>query len=295
MPQLAEVYRSAVVPAPGPGRGPAPADLESTLVALCERGRAAHPGLPLDDAAFVVHLARCGASVEAGSGAVFAEDLFLACAALAGIPAAVEQLRLVHHAVIAAYLRPLDVPADLVDDVVQLVWSKLLAGDAASPPRLVGYAGKGALAGFVGVSAQRLALTLLRRRAADGRARAVMRATPEAAGAGADAELAFIKGRYRAGFQEAFRDALALFDDRERMIFRMQVVDGVSADRIGKVYGVNRATVWRWLARAREKVIAEARRLLRERMLMPDAEFESVAGLMVSQLDVSVSRILGRQ
>jgi len=88
------------------------------------------------------------------------------------------------------------------------------------------------------------------------------------------------------------REALRVLDDRERMIFRLYVVDGLSVERIAKVYGVSQSTVSRWVAKARDGVTAEARRLLRERLLLSEAEFESVAGLMISQLDLSVSRIL---
>jgi hypothetical protein len=50
-----------------------------------------------------------------------------------------------------------------------------------------------------------------------------------------------------------------------------------------------------WLALAREAVIAEARRVLRDDMHLSPEEFDSVAGLVVSRLDLSVSRILHAQ
>jgi hypothetical protein len=46
------------------------------------------------------------------------------------------------------------------------------------------------------------------------------------------------------------------------------------------------------VARARESVRAETFRLLRERMPLSEPEFESLVGLMVSQLDLSMSRVL---
>ena len=107
-----------------------------------------------------------------------------------------------------------------------------------------------------------------------------------------DAELAFIKLRYKDGFEQAIRDALAELDDRERMILRMHTIDGVTLDRIARVYGVTQPTISRWLSDARARVFAETRRLLRERLQVSEAEFDSIADLVVSQIDVNVSHIL---
>jgi RNA polymerase sigma-70 factor (ECF subfamily) len=290
MPRLTESYLADCARTHRPEPGAVPSDLESTLAVVCERGRAAHPDLSLDDATFVAHLARCEAPVATGPEAVFAEDLFLASAALVGVPGAAAKLQRKHRRVVATYLGPLDASKELVAEVEQVLWSKLLVGDAREPAKLYNYSGKGALGGFVGISAQRLALDMLRRHATEERGKAAIPAAPgQAAG---DPEFSFIKRRYRDGFQQAIRDGLALLDDRERMIYRMKVVDGLSSERVAKVYGVDRATVTRWLARAREKVLSETRRVLRKRLQLSASEFESMAGLMVSQLDVSVSNVL---
>ena len=91
----------------------------------------------------------------------------------------------------------------------------------------------------------------------------------------ADPELAFIKGKLRDQFQGALTAALAALEDRERMIYRLHLIDGLTVEAIGKIYGVSHSTVSRWLAKARERVIAEAQRLLRDEMRLSPAEFES--------------------
>lgn len=116
----------------------------------------------------------------------------------------------------------------------------------------------------MGITAQRLALSLLRRQAAETRVKAAI-STPTHATAN-EGELALIRQRYRDAFQEAFNAGLALPENRERMVFRMRVVDDLDVEQIAKVYGVNRSTVTRWLARARETVLSEARRILHERL-----------------------------
>jgi RNA polymerase sigma-70 factor (ECF subfamily) len=56
--------------------------------------------------------------------------------------------------------------------------------------------------------------------------------------------------------------------------------------------GVNRSTVVRWLADVREALFKETRRLLRERLRLNDSEFESLMGLVRSDLDLSISIFL---
>jgi RNA polymerase sigma-70 factor (ECF subfamily) len=129
-----------------------------------------------------------------------------------------------------------------------------------------------------------------RREAIEGRA--VDSAAAEVDALAADPELAFMKEKLRGRFRQALSDALGCLEDRERMIYRMHLVDGLGVEAIGKVYGVSHSTVSRWLAKAREEVIAETQRVLRDEMRLSPAEFDSVAGLVVSQLDLSVSRLL---
>jgi RNA polymerase sigma-70 factor (ECF subfamily) len=109
-----------------------------------------------------------------------------------------------------------------------------------------------------------------------------------------DPELNFIKASLRGKFRQAVTRAMGVLQDRERMIYRLYLIDGLSVERISKIYGVSHSTVSRWLAKARETVIAEARRVLREEMHLSPEEFDSVADLVMSRLDLSVSQILHR-
>ena len=267
-------------------------DLEVVLAGLVARGAAAHLDLSLDGALLATHLGRCGADAGAAPAAIHAEDLFLVAAALFGDAAAVAKLRRVHRPVLAGYLRHIDVSPAFFDEVEQRLWDALLVGAAGAVPKLAGYSGQGALAGWVGIAAQRIALMMRRHEAAE--ERAADGAAIEAGVLATDPELAFIKGRLRDQFQGALSRAMATLDDRERMIYRLHLCDGLTVEAIGKVYGVSHSTVSRWLAKAREGVIGEAQRVLRDEMRLSPAEFESVAALVVSQLDLSVSRLLRR-
>jgi RNA polymerase sigma-70 factor (ECF subfamily) len=295
MSELVDAYRAARPPADagdGDGSGAEPPSLESTLAALWERGRSAHPELGLDGGAFAAHLARCDALSAGTPDAVHAEDLFVACAALGGSAAAVETLRSRHRPTVSAYLRVIETAGASIDEVEQRLWEGLLVAGVGKPAKLARYSGRGPLSSFLGIAAQRIALDSLRHQSVEQRAAAGLAA--EIGAVARDAELELIKARYRDGFEQAVRDALEQLEDRERMLLRLHVVDGLTFDRIAKVYGVTQPTVSRWMASAREHVLAETRRLLRTTLSLSEAEFESLSSLLVSQLDVSVSRILRR-
>src|SRR6185295_15510348 len=132
--------------------------LETTLAALCARGRAAHPELAIDDLIFAGHLARCAAPLIDRGPAIHAEDLYLGCAALNNSMTAVQQLRRNHRPTIVSYLRVVEAPSVSFEEIEQQVWAALLVGQADNQPRLTSYSGKGPLAGFVGIVAQRIAI-----------------------------------------------------------------------------------------------------------------------------------------
>jgi RNA polymerase sigma-70 factor (ECF subfamily) len=273
----------------GAARPPA-SDLEEALQALWVRGRAGHPELDVGDTTFAAHLAACGAAIERGT---HAEDLYLVCAGLEGAAAAIAKLRRIHRPVLASYLRRIDGSPDFVDEVEQQVWHALLIGGDGARPKLLSYSGQGQLAGWIGIAAQRLALMIRRHESAQERAHEG--AAAEARLITDDPELRFIKATLREKFRQAITRAIGVLEDRERMIYRLYLIDGLSVEGIAKIYGVSHSTVSRWLAKAREAVIAEARRVLRDDMHLSPEEFDSVAGLVVSRLDLSVSRILHAQ
>jgi len=297
--QLADAYLASRVPgAAGDAAETIPASaLEGTLAALCARGRAAHATLVVDDALFSAHLARCGApvgAVAAGTAAedVHAEDLFLCCAGLLGDEAAVRTLRALARPVLLGYLRGIDGSPAFVDEVEQRLWDAALVGSADAPPKLAGYSGKGPLAGWLGVVAQRIALMMRRNDASE--RRAAEGAGIEANLVAGDPELALVKGHLRGPFRRVISRALETLDDRERMVYRMHIIDGLSLERIGKTYGVSQSSVSRWMASARAGIVAEAQRLLHDELHASPEDYESLSRLLVSQLDLSVSRLLGK-
>jgi RNA polymerase sigma-70 factor, ECF subfamily len=294
------------------------AALDATLIELAARGAVAHLDLRLESVLFATHLGRCAAPVDTlPASEIHAEDLFLAAAALFGDGVAEAKLRRTHRPVVVGCLRQLEVSTAILEEIERRLWDAALVGDDGGPPRLAGYSGRGALATWVGIAAQRIALKMRRRARSqettrdaafeasreaahepaqdashEAGKRALDSATAQSEALAADPELASIRGKVGGEFQGALTRALGSLEDRERMIYRLHLVDGMAIEMLAKVYRVSHATIARWLVKARDTVIRETQRLLREEMQLSPAEYESVTALVVSQLDLRVSRIL---
>jgi RNA polymerase sigma-70 factor, ECF subfamily len=289
------VSRAAVflehVPAAARAELAAIADLERTLDELVATGRTEWPALAVDEDAFVHHVA-AHIPADDASRALFslhAGDLFLAFACAGGERRAVDALedRLAEVGPTLARQGS----AALADEVKQLLRQRLLVADAGERPKIAEYSGRGPLVAWLRVAAVRTALDLHRRanreRISDGADLAGLQAA-------ADPEMEVIKNRYREDFRDAFHAAVADLTSRDRNVLRLHFLDGLSIDEIGVIYRVHRSTVARWIARSRDALLEETRRRMREKLQLASGEFESLMGLVQSQLDVSIHRFLSQ-
>jgi RNA polymerase sigma-70 factor (ECF subfamily) len=287
---LVEGYRTAAAAASRATSLEASA-LESVLIQLYANGSAAHPDIDVDPTRFGTYVADCNTPLDGESQTLPAGDLFLACAALAGNRTALGKLQQISLSPIRSYVRRIELPVSSVDDIAQELWSVLLEGGADRVPKLARYSGTGSLRSFIGVTARRLAL--MRCRTEEVKARAGARLATEVNALADDVELDFIKAEYREAFRRAIEDALVGLDKRLRMVLRMRILDNLTVEAIARAYGVAQSSVSRWLEKAREQVVSETRRLLCERLLLSGAEFDSLWRLVASQLEISVSDVLG--
>ncbi|HEY4395908.1 MAG TPA: sigma-70 family RNA polymerase sigma factor [Polyangia bacterium] len=267
-----------------------PPDLGPRLVALVTRAESAWPDLPLDRARLVATIARAaGDDVDKGLQDLYVEDLALAVACADGLPNALALCdRLCAGAITAAVAR-VDRSADLRDEVRQILWQRIFVGTAAEPPRIQSYAGRGPLPAWVAVAAQRVALDL-RRSAARSAGSDPM--ADQLLPASDHPEIDYLRTRYKPEFEAAVREALGGLPDRDRLLLKLTIVSGLSHEQLANIYRVNQSTITRWIARARETVLAETERRVCAALRMPPGEFRSLAGLLLSRLDLSISRVL---
>jgi len=178
-----------------------------------------------------------------------------------------------------------------IDEVRQIVREKLFVAREGAPPGIASYEGKGSLGGFMRAVTVHAALTL--RRAQQRVDFSDFTDSKLAVAAAADdPELAEVRRRYGASFKQAFADALSELSPRERNVLRLVYVDGLGLEQVALVYDVHRVSVSRWLAGARETLQTRSRALLAERLSLDAGELASVARLCLSEIDVSLDRLL---
>ena len=288
--ELAETDR----PGEPPGSADADPTLEADLAAACARGHAAFGNLALDDPTFAKHLARRHQD-EWGRPE---RDL------RAGDRGSVSRLRLPgggrrgRRRVQRASRRD-DPGSDRPDRRAAQTTAKsnssssqsLWSAPSPAPARIGSYAGKAPLDRWLGVAAQRAALMWLRENRTEARARDGAAAEPAASG-NTHPEMAFLKDRYRGEFEQALKESLGRLPERERTLLRLHLVNGVSVEKIGQMFAVSQPTASRWLAAARETLLDDIKATLGNRLGASSQELASLAGMVASRLDLSLSMLL---
>jgi RNA polymerase sigma-70 factor (ECF subfamily) len=295
--ELGQEFRAELAAAGGDVQafGGAVEALDARLEALLARARAAHPSLAVDDEAFVARLARSAAKLGPDGPALEAlevEDLYLASACVAGAPGSAEAF----DARCAERLRAVAGASTKSEDerreMEQRLRHFLLVGGPDEPPRLDGYGGQGPLDRWVAVVAQRQIVNAIRAEQAERRAREGAAREAAALEVAVHPEVAFLKERYKAAFEAAMSTALGTLEARERMLLKLNLVSGLSTVQIGQMYGLDHSTISRRLSAARERVSDEVTRHMREQAGLAPSELHSLAGLVASQLELSMSRLL---
>jgi RNA polymerase sigma-70 factor, ECF subfamily len=273
----------------GQGDSEAKTDLEDALRAAAARGRAAWPGVAIDDARFARFLGERIAASELYGGRI--EDLFIACGCAAGDGLAIASAETRYFPDVQGALGKMGLSADRITEVKQGLRRLLFVGDgtAESPPRIGAYRGTGDLRAWLRVTAMRAALKLIRK---ENRETPTDDALLEARSTADDPELAYMKAAYRASFRAAFQEALESLHPKERTLLKQQIVDGLGIDDLGALYQVHRATAARWVSAAREKLLTRTRRTFMLQARISSDECESIMRMVRSQLDVSLHRRL---
>ena len=133
---------------------------DAVFAELCVRARAAHPRIQPDDRAFIAHIRLHAADLPADRiDSMRVDDLYLAWASARGDVGAQRQLETLLAQVPAALAR-IDRSETFAQDVQQQLREKLLVGTGATGPKLMQYAGRGPLAGWIRTAALRTALNM---------------------------------------------------------------------------------------------------------------------------------------
>lgn len=222
---------------------------------------------------------------------MFPDDFFWALACAERNTAALAAFEADIMPSVPNYLRPLRMLPDAVEDFLQDFRIQLLY---SATPLVARFSGKGPLRPWVRTTATRAAIRFQMstgrgrqmREGEDTLAKLADPAAREAIGAMLESH----KDQLKAAFEEAI-DAL---DQQERVILRMYVLEGVNIDGIGKLYGVHRATVARWIVAIRSKLLSFVHLQLGVRLKVSAIEADSLFRQFAGDISISVSKVLGR-
>lgn len=258
---------------------------EVVVRGLYDAGRAAHPEVRMTFEQFAEKLG--GVALGASPRAA---DLFLAVACQQQDPAALATFEAEVIGRLRSLLRRIESDRERVDEIVQVVRVRALVGDGEIGPRIAGYTGAGSLLGWLKVMAVRLHANAARdRKRAPVELAADSQQLDGAAATLLAPERALLDGRHGPALRAALSAGLRALPARERALLRFHYVDGVSLERIGAMYKVHKATVSRWLAAARERLIEAVLSQLGVEGT-PD-ELLSLCRQVLSRLDLTLSAL----
>jgi RNA polymerase sigma-70 factor, ECF subfamily len=247
------------------------------------RALAEHPDLRVAEDVLAAHI---DARRERGARLDHVGELVLACAAGRGDAAAVRELERLIAPDVEAAARRVDREPAFADEVRQVLRVRLFVRDGERV-RIDDYAGRGPLRGWVAITALRVALNAKR-----GARPASPDILAELVSSEADPELRHLKTLYRAEFREALEAALLALPERPRALLRLSFVDGLRMNQLARLYDVHETTAARWVARAAADVAEDTRRRLSARLALSASSLDSVARMVLSNLDFSIARVL---
>lgn len=263
--------------------------LAAALEARWVQARAAWPGVEVPAEAFLAHVAdRIDPANPAGWTALLTDDLYVAAGCAAGAPAAIAACQRACQRDIDRGLSSVDAPVAIHDEVTSALYARVFVGTEDAPPAILAFSGRGGLRKWMRVAATRLALNVLRSQHRE----APLPETMELADA-QDLELGHLRRTYQEAFRAAFADAMGELTAEQRTLLRMHLIDKLSIDDLARLHHVHRTSTARWLREARALLAEGTRRRLHGSLGVGEAELDSIMVLVRSQLDLSLTRLLG--
>lgn len=259
------------------------------------------PGLPTPDGGFAKHVAAQippAAEVGAALATLDVPDLYLAyCCARKDAKALAELDRRYGPELERALRRARNTGAD-PEDLRQRLYERLLVAAEGESPRILGYSGRGTLRSWLRITTTRLIINAARdhgRRPASLTDDDALLGQILVARAEDDPELGYLRTHHREALTRALCAAFERLSARERNVLRYSVLHQVSNEQIGRLYGVHRATAFRWHQDALRALVEAVRASLRASLQLDRAELDTLLRNVESRLDLSILRMLGRE
>jgi RNA polymerase sigma-70 factor, ECF subfamily len=244
-------------------------------------GARAWPTVQLEPEVFARYLAD-----RSDAAPAHVSDMYLACAALEGKREAHAEFEKHFIANVQTYIARVSVERAVVDEVQQQLRMQLLLGDTEKKPKLREYAGRGPLGAWLRMVAVRTALNHLRS------VGTVLESDQDGVGIASDAELAYAQARSDTVFAQAFKKVLDDVTPEARAILRFHYMGGMTMDQLATMFNTSRSGIARRIAEAREAILANTERVLREEHGLAPSRIASMVRRADSQLNVTISKLL---
>jgi RNA polymerase sigma-70 factor, ECF subfamily len=244
-------------------------------------------GLPVDSEAFLRYSMKRRVALSTLSKEIGA-DFYLAFACSHQLASSIETFHRMYGGRIAAIGRRFGESQSFADELLQRVFEKLFVPRSEQEePGIAQYRAEAPLSAWVNTVARRIAF------------RQVKSARPERLlddellaqeiSDVCDQELLLLREQHRDVVRDALACALRRMPAREQRFLKMNLVAGVSMDRIGKIYGISQSSVSRKIQRAILNVISEAKAEACEKLRISTGEVDSIFKLIQSCIDLTLS------
>jgi RNA polymerase sigma-70 factor (ECF subfamily) len=264
-------------------------ELDDALATAHATATAAWPALGVRDERFAEQLARRLAG-EADPvrtlGQLFIADIYLTVGCAEGSSAALAIIERDYMPDLRVTLSRMGLTASAIDEALQVMREELLVARPAAPPRILGYGGQGPLRGWLRSVAARTGLRGFRKpqihETLDGEVHAT---------AGEDLELDFLKRKYGDAFRSAFRTAVLELPADDRVLLKQRFHHHLTVEELGTLHGVHAGTISRWVAAARDRLVAGTRKVMMRELGVQRADMSSIMRLIQSEMEISLSAL----
>lgn len=263
-------------------------ELEVALARVRAEAAAAWPAFRAPTVAFDEHVASLVERDASRTRELLVPELYLAFACAAGDPAALAVLEKGYLPDLRPVLGRMGLASTDIDETLQVMREELLLPRAGGPTRILGYAGRGSLKGWLRAVAAR---TGLRVKAPPGGKPPLELDETAHAGGIEDMELEYMKKQYGDAFHAAFGVAVAGLPAKDRLLLKQRFKYRLTVEELGRQHGVNAGTISRWVATARDRLAGDTRAEMVRHLGVARGDVSSIIRLIQSQLDVSLSAL----
>lgn len=222
--------------------------------------------------------------LEVGRLDAHGPDLYLACACALGDPAAPALFDRIYLTRIRPLIGAGMPTGDDLAELRQQLRIKLLVGANA---KIGQYRGQGSLLSWVRACATRTALNFKRGRFH----RASLEEMPieSLASQAPNPEHLLTAVQSRHALSKALTHCIVALTDKEKLLLQMFFVDGHSMERMASTFGVHRATIARWIAALRSRILDSVCQSVSTPLQANRAEVLSSMGLSHCEIDIGAA------